>query len=203
MLKRNLALLVLAAVMLGGGAYAWAQTSDTSPSAPSTTAPGGAAPNRRAAMQQCLQQNGVTDPRSATPDQRKAVRQCVQQNGPKRGPGNGPGPGVLGRVVHGDLIVRSKDGTFQNVTYDRGKQDSHKGNTLTITRPDDKKVSVELTGDTKFKGVQNASELQDGRETLVVSKDGKALMVGQRAGDAGPQGQQPANPQANPTASET
>ena len=79
MLKRNLALLVLAAVMLGGGAYAWAQTSDTSPSAPSTTAPGGAAPNRRAAMQQCLQQNGVTDPRSATPDQRKAVRQIELQ----------------------------------------------------------------------------------------------------------------------------
>src|SRR5207248_2933369 len=102
-----------------------------------------------AAVQQCLQQNGVTDPRSATPDQRKAVHQCLQQNGFKRGQGNGPGPGVLGRVVHGDLIVRGKDGTFESVTYDRGKQDSHKGNTLTITRPDDKKVSVELTGDTK------------------------------------------------------
>jgi len=199
MLKRNLALLVLAATMLGGGAYAWAQTGDSSPSAPSTTAPGGA-PDRRAAMQQCLQQSGVTDPKSATPDQRTAVRQCIQQNGVTKG--GRPGPGVLGRVVHGDLIVRGKDGGFENVTYDRGKQDSHKGDTLTITRPDDKKVSVQLTGDTKFKGVKSASELQDGRETLIVSKDGKALMVGQRSDNAGPQGQRPNGPKAQPTADE-
>ena len=40
MLKRNLAVLVLVGALLGGGAYAWAQTSDTSPSAP-TSAPSG------------------------------------------------------------------------------------------------------------------------------------------------------------------
>ena len=98
--------------------------------------------------------------------------------------------------------MRGKDG-FENVTYDRGKEDGVSGDTLTITRPDDKKVSVKLTSDTKYRGVKDASQLQAGKPTVVLSKDGKALMVGQRAGNAGPQGQQPVNPQANPTASET
>ena len=77
---------------------------------------------------------------------------------------------------------RRKDG-FQNVTYDRGKEDGVSGDTLTITRPDGKKVSVKLTSDTKFKGVKDASQLQAGKPTLVVSKDGTALIVGQRAGN--------------------
>jgi hypothetical protein len=97
-------------------------------------------------------------------------------------------------VVHGDLIVRGKNG-FQNVTYDRGKEDGVSDNTLTITRPDGKNVSVKLTSDTKYKGVKDASELQTGRPTLVVSQNGNALIVGQRNGakngnaGAGGQGQ--------------
>src|SRR5437588_7354594 len=143
MLKRNLAVLVLVGALLAGGAYAWAQTGDGSPSAPTTsTAPSG------------------------------------QQTPQRPGRANG----VLRRVVHGDLVVRGKDG-FQNVTYDRGKEDGVSDNTLTITRPDGKKVSVKLTGDTKYKGVKDASQLQAGKPTLVVSKDGNALIVGQRSGD--------------------
>ena len=150
MLKRNLAVLVLAAVVLGGGALAWAQTSDGSSSAPTVTP----------TTQQAPDGNGRQGGRRA---------------------------GLLRRVVHGDLIVRGKDG-FQNVTYDRGKEDGVSGDTLTITRPDDKKVTVKLTSDTKYRGVKDASELRAGRPTLVMSKDGKALVVGQRSGD-GKQGQ--------------
>jgi hypothetical protein len=143
MLKRNLAVLVLVGALLAGGAYAWAQTSDTSPAAPTTTPKSG------------QQANGRHGGREA---------------------------GILRRVVHGDLIVRGKDG-FQNVTYDRGKEDGVSDNTLTITRPDGKKVSVKLTGDTKYRGVKDASQLQAGKQTLVLSKDGNALMVAQRSGD--------------------
>ena len=146
MLKRNLAVLVLAATLLGGGALAWAQTSDGSSTAPTTGAP------------------------------------TAQQQGPKAA--RQQRAGILRRVVHGDLIVRGKDG-FQNVTYDRGKEDGVPGDTLTITRPDGKRVSVKLTSDTKYKGVKDASGLQAGKPTLVVSKDGNALVVGQRAGNAG------------------
>src|SRR6266446_7352854 len=119
MLKRNLAILVLAGTLFGGGAYAWAQTSDGSPSAP------------------------TTQPKTA------------QQAGPGQGR---RANGILRRVVHGDLVVRGKDG-FQNVTYDRGKEDGVSNGTLTITRPDGKKVSVKLTSDTKYKGVKDASQL--------------------------------------------
>ena len=142
MLKRNLAILVLALALLGGGAYAWAQTSDTSPTAP-------------------------------TSNPAKAGQQAPN--------GKAGASGLLRRVVHGDLVVRGKDG-FQNVTYDRGKEDGVSNNTLTITRPDGKQVSVKLTSDTKYRGVKDASQLQAGKPTLVLSKDGNALTVGQRAG---------------------
>jgi hypothetical protein len=151
MLKRNLAVLVLTGALLAGGAIAWAQTGDSSPSAPTTASNAQQAPGHRGQRAN----------------------------------------GYLKRVVHGDLIVRGKDG-FENVTYDRGKEDGVSGGTLTITRPDGKKVSVKLTSDTKYKGVKDASQLQAGKPTLLVSKDGNALVVGQRPGDkngAAPGGQ--------------
>jgi hypothetical protein len=146
MLKRNLAILALAVALVGGGAAAWAQTSDGSNSPPTTTA-GQKAPAGQQARK-----------------------------------GKAGANGILRRVVHGDLIVRGKDG-FQNVTYDRGTEDGVSNGTLTITRPDSKKVSVKLTSDTKYRGVQDASQLQAGKPTLVVSKDGNALIVGQRSGN--------------------
>ena len=150
MLKRNLAILALAVALVGGGAVAWAQTSDGSSSPPTTG-----------------QQAPAAQQGPAHPGQRGQRGQSAN--------------GLLRRVVHGDLIVRGKDG-FQNVTYDRGKEDGVSDNTLTITRPDDKKVSVKLTGDTTYRGVQDASQLQAGKQTIVVSKDGNALVVGQRSG---------------------
>ena len=148
-LKRNLAVLVLAAVLLGGGALAWAQTSDGSSSTPTVAPTAQQAPNGQGRQ--------------------------------------GRRAGILRRVVHGDLIVRGKDG-FQNATYDRGKEDGVSDNTLTITRPDSKKVSVKLTSDTRYRGVKDASGLQAGKPTVVLSRDGNALLVGQRAGNSG-QGQ--------------
>ena len=184
MLKRNLAVLVLVGSLLGGGAFAWAQTSDGSPSAPTTSVPNEqqSPASRRAALQDCAKQAGVTDAKSATPEQRQQVKKCVQDKGIKGRPGQRAG--ILKRVVHGDLIVRGQNDQFQNVTYDRGKEDGVSGDKLTITRPDNHKVTVKLTKDTKYRGVENASQLQAGRQTLVVSKDGNALIVGQRAGNA-------------------
>lgn len=142
MLKRNLAILALAVALVGGGAAAWAQTSDGSNTAPTT---------------------------SATPAQQAPAGR------------NAKAGAILRRVVHGDLIVKAKGG-FQNVTYDRGTEDGVSNGTLTITRPDNKKVSVKLTSSTKYRGVKDASQLQAGKQTLVLSKDGDALIVGQRAG---------------------
>jgi hypothetical protein len=151
MLKRNLAILVLAVALVGGGAVAWAQTSDSSPSAPS--------------------------PSTSTAGQNGQGQQAVPRARHPRAAAIG------GRVVHGDLIVKGQDGKFENVTYDRGTLDGVSGDTLTLTRPDGKKVSVKLTSDTKFRGVGSASELKAGKQTLVTSRDGKALTVAQRPGN--------------------
>ncbi|MBV8235595.1 MAG: hypothetical protein JO075_07825 [Acidimicrobiia bacterium] len=152
MLKRNLAILVLAAAVLGGGAFAWAQTSDGSSTPPTVAA-------STAATQQA-------------PTQQGAGRRAGQQAGANAN-------AILRRVIHGDLLVRTKTG-FQTVTYDRGTEDGVSGSTLTITRPDNHKVTVNLTATTKYRGVQNASELQAGKQTLIVSNDGNALSVAQR-----------------------
>ncbi|MBV8560206.1 MAG: hypothetical protein JO050_05495, partial [Acidimicrobiia bacterium] len=67
---------------------------------------------------------------------------------------------------------------------------------LTITRPDNTKVTIKLTATTKYRGVQNASQLQPGEQTVVLSKDGNALVVGQRANPpAGTNGSAPAGQQ--------
>lgn len=82
-------------------------------------------------------------------------------------------PRLARRVVHGDLIVRGKDG-FQNVTVDRGKLTAKSDDSITIARPDGVNVTLKLTGQTKVRG-----ELEVGKPTVAMSQDGTALRVGQ------------------------
>ena len=93
------------------------------------------------------------------------------------------GKGVLRRAVHGDLIVRGKNG-FENVTLDRGKLSSVDvdGNHLTIARPDGPSVTVTLTDSTRYRGVAGKDALVVGKPTIIVSKDGNAVLVGQPKG---------------------
>ena len=107
-----------------------------------------------------------------------AAQQPAGQKGAERA-----GAQFLRRVEHGDLTVRTKGG-FDNVTYDRGKVTSKTGNSFTIQRPDNVSVTVKVDGNTKYRGISSVDELQVGRPTVVVSKDGTALLVGQRAGAA-------------------
>ena len=127
-------------------------------------------------------QTSDTSPSAPTTTTPKSGQQAPAAQG-KAGRA-GRANGLLRRVVHGDLVVRGKDG-FQNVTYDRGTEDGVSDNNLTITRPDGKKVTVKLTSDTRYRGVKDASQLQAGKQTLVLSKDGNALMVGQRSAPNG------------------
>lgn len=145
MLKRNAAIILIAGLVVGGGALAYAEGSPSRPTV-STAASGSASAQARAG-----------------------------------GRAHRPGMGILRRTVHGDLVVRGQ-GQFQNVTFDRGKLTAKDGNTLTIARPDGVNVTVTVTDSTKYRGVSGLDELQTGRPTVVVSKDGQALMVGQRDG---------------------
>ena len=174
MLKRNVALFLMAGLILGGGAVAWARSDGGRPTLAATTATG-----KPGGRQQCLAQNGVTAGQRPTAAQRQAVLECLQAAG---APGKGA-KGLLARVVHGDLVVRGAGGKFTNVVYDRGKEKGLAGDKLTITRPDGVDVTVTLTSSTRYRGVQNSAGLQTGRPTLVLSNpDGTALIVAQPDG---------------------
>ena len=97
------------------------------------------------------------------------------------------------RIVHGDLVVRTKDG-FKDVTVDRGKLASVDGSTVTVDRADTgAAVTVTVTSTTRFRGVTGADQLVVGKPTIVVAaKDGSAVLIAQRragrAGAAAPSG---------------
>ena len=148
MLKRNIVVLTIAAVVLGTGAYAWAQGTPERPTT-STVEPGGAAPKAG---------GGAAGPA------RRARR-------------------FAGRAVHGDLIVRGKQG-FENVTFDKGDVVRHSVTAVTVKRADGVEVTMAIDGTTRFRGIASAGEIVDGRPALVVSKGDTAVLVAQRSGDA-------------------
>jgi hypothetical protein len=169
MVKRHLAGLIVAAVVVGGGATAWAAAPDASsgstPSAPSR-------PTKE-------QVKACRDAKQAGQEPSAECRQLRQQAGRRGRPG--PGDAIERRMVHGDLIVRGKDGTFENVTVDKGTVDSKGDNSLTLKRADGKTVTLKVDANTKFKGVENFAAVQTGQPAIVVSHDGTARLVGQRA----------------------
>lgn len=143
MTKRNVAIALVAAVVLGGGALALAQGEPDRPS----TEPGPAA-------------------------------------GPVHRRAGGRAGGPLRRAVHGDLVVRGEGGKFETVTFDRGEVDpSSDGGKVVIERPDGPKVTLQLTPETRYRGVRDATRLRKGEPAVVTSRDGKALTVAQRDPD--------------------
>ena len=149
MLKRNIVILTIAVVVLGTGAYAWAQGAPERPTT-STIQPGGAQPQAR--------------PGAAGRAARRARR-------------------FAGRAVHGDLIVRGRQG-FVNVTFDKGDVVRHSATSITVKRADGVEVTKTIDGSTRFRGIQSADGIVDGRPALVVSKGETAVLVAQRSGDA-------------------
>ena len=191
MSKRNVAAVLVAGLVLGGGAMALANGSPERPTllaaqtqeTPPSTAPGDQKASRRAAadaLRACLQQAGE-DP--------AARRTCLQNAGPgvrhglrHRAHGGGPlGALPLGRAVHGTVIVPDGNGGWHEVTFDRGSVDeATDGSRIVLVRPDGRTVTLALTGDTTYHGIADAAGIVEGRPALVVSEDGKAVHVAQR-----------------------
>ena len=149
MLKRNVAILTVALVVLGTGAYAWAQGAPERPTTSSV-------------------QPGTGQPKA----ERAARRMAGRADRAHR---------LGGRAVHGDLVVRGKDG-FENVTFDKGEVVRHSATSITVKRADGVEVTKAVNGDTRFRGIESADEVVDGRPALVVSKGDAATVVGQRSG---------------------
>ena len=96
---------------------------------------------------------------------------------PSTAPGRGKA-GLLRRVEHGDLIVRTKN-AFQPVTIDRGRVTAASATSVTIVRPDAISVTVTIDSNTKFRGVTSAAAIATGKPAVVVSHEGKAITVRQ------------------------
>jgi hypothetical protein len=152
MLKRNIAVLTVALVVLGTGALAWAQGA---PERPTTSSP---SPDS-------------VQP-GAQPGERRAGRGHARRALRARRLG--------GRAVHGDLIVRSKKG-FENVAFDKGEVVRHGATSVTVKRADGVEVTKAVNGDTRFRGIESADQIVDGRPALVVSKGDTATVVAQRS----------------------
>jgi len=70
------------------------------------------------------------------------------------------------------------------VAFDRGKvNETSDGGKIVIDRPDGQHVTLALTPETKYHGIQDASQLRKGEPAAVTSRDGKALTVAQRDPD--------------------
>ena len=149
MLKRNIVILTIAVVVLGTGAYAWAQGAPERPTT-STLQPGSAQPK--------------AGPGGARGVARRAGR-------------------FAGRAVHGDRIVRAKQG-FENVAFDKGEVVRHSATSVTLKRADGVEVTKAINATTRFRGISSAGEIVDGRPALVVSKGDAAVLVAQRSPDA-------------------
>ena len=195
MIKRNLSVLLVAGIVLGGSALALAQ----SPAGASHSGTGLAqAPADRQAERKAERKARREEAKKclegAGEDQTKR-QECRDRFKGHKGPdGRGKdgmgkdGRGPLGRAVHGDLVVPGKGGAFEKVAFDRGKvsQSSDAGR-IVIDRPDGQQVSFELTPETRYRGVQDANQLRKGENAMVTSRDGKALTVTQRdPGKTGP-----------------
>ena len=201
-LKRNVAVILLAGLVLGGAAVAWAggsparptvlaaaQTGETTtPSSTPATPPTPLTPEerqaKRAALKECMEKAG---------EDTAARQACLAAAGlprlGERGPGHGgpgrhgPRPGamgVLGKAVHGQVVVPADGETWQTVTFDRGKvNEATDGSKIVLDRPDGESVTIALTADTKYHGIADAAAIQEGKPAVVISKDGKATQVAQ------------------------
>ena len=156
MMRQRIAAVMVAALGLAGGAAAWAQADPQDPKVAGDPA-----------TAQQAQEDG-TQPKQRREGRRKA----------------GHPAHVMGRAIHGDLIVRGEeDGTWANVTFDRGTVTAIDESSIEIERPDGKKVKAKLDENTRYGPGRDRTDIQTGQPAMVVQKDGTAIAVLQKDPD--------------------
>jgi hypothetical protein len=196
MLKRNAALLIVGALLVGGAAGAWARgtsspssfKADLAVAQAATTNPSTTPADRQALRDQikkCLQdrraarQSGSSS--TTTPsDSCQALKDKVRSLGGGRvRPGRARA--LIGRADHGTLDIKDDSGHYVTYTFDKGTVAAGtNGDQVVIDRPDGKSVTVKIDAKTKFRGIGSAAELKEGQNALVVSKGGTATLIAQR-----------------------
>ncbi|HET7489194.1 MAG TPA: hypothetical protein VFJ85_14785 [Acidimicrobiales bacterium] len=188
MLKRNIVAVVIVGLVLGGAAVAWANGAPSRPTLVATDSTGAATAStapadrqaKRQALRACMQQAQDDAARTACLTAAGLPADRLPMAAGRNGLGL-PGPGVLGKAVHGTLLVPGENGSWQTVTFDRGTvADATTTSTIVLSRPDGQTVGIALGGATKYHGVADAASLQKGKPAMVVSINGTATQVMQK-----------------------
>ena len=118
---------------------------------------------------------GIAYAENQPPDPSVAVVRAAATGAPAPAVAGGKA-GILKGAIHGDLLVRSKDGSTHTVTFDRGKVGSLSASSITIQRPDGVSVTDALTDRTVFNGTPR-DQLTSGTPVIVVSDGHTATHV--------------------------
>jgi len=118
---------------------------------------------------------GIAYAENQPPDPSVAVTKAAATGAPAPDAAGGKA-GVLKGAIHGDLLVRAKDGSTKTVTFDRGKVTAITGSSITIERPDGVSVSKDLNDQTAFNGMTK-DKVTSGTPVIVVSEGQTATHV--------------------------
>jgi hypothetical protein len=88
---------------------------------------------------------------------------------------------VARRADHGDLEVKTKDGTWVTITFDRGTVSAASPTSVTIDRPDGHQATLAINSSTKVHGIASVADLKTGKAAIVVSRSGTATQILQKA----------------------
>ena len=129
--------------------------------------------------------------------QAESPAQPPGEPGTRPRPHPGPAAGLMHRAVHGELLVRTGETTFETVVFDKGQVTEVDDGTISLKRPDGVSVTLKLDDQTKYRGIAGQDEVRTGEPAIVVSKDGTARLVAQRPeGEEGRVGPPPGRPGA-------
>lgn len=101
--------------------------------------------------------------------------------------------GLLERSDHTTVEVKVK-GQWVTYTIDRGKVTADSATSISLSRRDGQNVTLTVNPATKYHGVSGPAAIQTGKGARVVSQNGTAIGISQRAVSA-------AKPQPQPTPS--
>jgi len=118
---------------------------------------------------------GIAYAENQPPDPSIAVAKAAATGAPAPAAAGGKA-GILKGAIHGDLLVRSKDGSTHTVTFDRGKVSAISSSSITVQRPDGVSVTDDLNDQTVFNGIPR-DQLQTGTQAIVVADGHTATHV--------------------------
>jgi hypothetical protein len=118
---------------------------------------------------------GIAYAENQPPDPSVAVTRAAA-TGAQNPAAAGGKSGMLKGAIHGDLLVRNRDGSTKTVTFDRGKISAISASAITIERPDGASVSKDINDQTVFNGTDR-DKLTSGMPVIVVSEGQTATHI--------------------------